>query len=330
MDKEYRHLLVGGITLLIMFICLSIILPIIGGILTVIMLWYLYNIIKEHKKKKRYTKIQSSIAPSIIHESYIGDCYCTLYLDKTRNIITIVVPIKKTFLQEEEFGFVCSEVFETKQSFVVVDTSNNNILCVKKVKEKIVKKIYDIKQGLKNAGIVFDNCDSFSFLCRLNFVFIYDDKNKFIIIVTPEDCYFFKYKDVKRFSFVENGNELYQFTAFDAGKYDEKLMLENQVKRLKAGAQPRPKPHLKKRILLRLVIGASEDAVIDLPVYGFYEDQLTLNVKNDIESMKSYNEMLNEVNEVNKLFYRIITSRGVNSDKTFSESSKTYSFNIKI
>ena len=113
MDKEYRHLLVGGITLLIMFICLSIILPIIGGILTALMLWFLYNTIKEHKKKKRYTKTQSIIAPSIFHESFIGDCYCTLYLDKTRNIITIVVPIKKTFFQEEVFGFVCSEVFET-------------------------------------------------------------------------------------------------------------------------------------------------------------------------------------------------------------------------
>ena len=330
MDKEYRHLLVGGSMLLIMFIILATILPLIGGILVVIMLWFLYKIIKEHKKKKRYTKMQSSIAPSIFHESFIGDCFYTLYLDKTRNIITIVVPVKKTFLQEEVFGFVCSEVFETKQSFVVVDTSNNNILCVKKVKEKIVKNVYDIKQGLKNAGIVFDNCDSFSFLCRLNFVFIYDDINKFIIIVTPEDCYFFKYKDVKRFSFVENGNELYQFTASDAGKYDEKLMLENQVKRLKAGAQPRPKPYLKKRILLRLVIGAAEDAVIDLPVYGFYEDQLTMNVKNDVDSMKSYNEILNEVNEVNKLFYRIITSHGIHFDKTSNQSTKTYSFNIKI
>ncbi|MGM9794759.1 MAG: hypothetical protein ACI3ZZ_00855 [Candidatus Aphodosoma sp.] len=328
MDKEYRHLLVGGISLLFMCIIIATLLPIIGGLLTIFMLWFLYNIIKEHKKKKRYTKMQGRIAPSIIHDYAIGDCFHTLYVDKTRNIITIVAPIKKTFLQEDVYGYGAYEVFETRQSFVAVDRKKDNILCVKKVRDKIIKNEYDIKQGLKNIGIVFENYDSVSFLCRLNFVFIYDDKNKFIIIVTPEDTYFFKYKDVKRYSYVENGNELFNFTASDAGKYDEKLMLENQLKRLKAGVQRKPKHQKKRKIMLRLIIGASEDAVIDLPVYGFYEDQLWMNVKSDPYDVKRYNEMLNEVNEVNKLFYRIITSHSGDSNSTFNESTKTYSFNI--
>ena len=174
---------------------------IVGSIMTIIAA---HKASKERARKDQ----QESFGKTVSHDSSFGNGDLKLYFDSSAKKVTVCATTTDGTNQKVVDGFVKASAVQTDNHIVALDSTSNKVIRAKSNNGIVMLGQANINEELSKLGVTVT--DSKPTLKHFNdYAFITDDKNEFVIIVTPDKFHVLRYSDIVSISYEENGSDVY-------------------------------------------------------------------------------------------------------------------------
>ena len=252
----------------------------------------------EDSNKKAKKEQQEKAARVIEHDKSFGHDDLKLYFDSSTNVVTICTTTTNGAKQIKVANFVCSNVVETDNYLVAVDSTNYKILKVKNDNGEISKKICNLYDELEKLGITHEKSTP-SLKAYNDYAFVTDDKNEFVAIVTPMFIHIHRYSDIVSVSYEENGSNVFNKSLGGAVAGG---LLFGGVGAIVGGNTAKTKQNKEvSRMYIKILLKSTSESTIILKIYNGPK----LETKNNADRAL-YNGLMKEVAGIKDIFSIII------------------------
>ncbi len=167
--------------------------------------------------------------------------------------------------------------------------------------------MYILKDSLSDIGINFTKSDSIQHFAFGKNVLMCDNDFKFVIIISPQDCQFFRYEDIKKYVYKENGKEKFVITSRKVSQTESQCAYFEQIlNSISPEKNSRGGKYKKNKMIVEITLFGNPERVLKLPLYSdslLDLDSLTINNQFDMER---YKQLMIQMLEVSKAFSVIL------------------------
>lgn len=236
------------------------------------------------------------------HNSHFGNNDLMFYFDTAgKKVIICTSAVNGTNKRTVE-DFVSSNTFWLEKNIVAFDSERNELIKARNENGQVFLEQNNISERLAEKGIFVSNPDPT--VIRINkYAFITDDKNRYIIILSPERTHYLSYREIVSISYEENGSNVYSKSL--GGAAVGGLLFGKTGAIVGSNLSKTTQNKVIKAMSVKILLKDTSNPSILLKIYNVDEDILTLKTSSSGDRAK-YENLMRDVVKIKDIFSIIL------------------------